>query len=303
MSGKTDLTIVIVNYNSVNDLCNCLDSLFTVSRNGLKIEVYVVDNKSHDGSADMVERKFPQVHLIKKKENPGFAKSNNEVLRLDGARYFLVLNPDVIVPPGSLQQMVAYLDSHPDTGIVGCKLLNSDGSLQYSCRRFPDFLTIALRGIGADKLFPRAAMFRRYFMADWDHSEVAEVDWVFGSCIMARQDALHDIGLFDEGYFMYYEDVDLCYRMWNKWKVVYLPHIHMTHLYAHESHRISAIKLRLIHLKSAMRFFRKYGFFSTRPVLRQDADEPLHAGAACRSRALINESARHGMNCKSRPHR
>jgi GT2 family glycosyltransferase len=259
-----DLAIVIVNFNSKDDLRKCLDSVFEASRGELKIRVCVVDNSSTDCSGNMVASMFPQVNLIRRPDNPGFATSNNAVLQSTRARYYLVLNPDVVVMPGSIEEMVAYLDRNPDTGIAGCKLINSDGSLQDSCRRYPDIITIALRAIGAGKLFPNLPRLRRYLMKDWNHSEIADVDWIFGSCMVIRYEALCDTGLFDEKFFMYYEDVDLCYRMWQGWKVTYLPDISMIHHHRQLSHRIGQIRLRLIHLKSAIYFFRKHGYFANR---------------------------------------
>ncbi len=261
---KIDLTISIVNFNTRDFLSQCLDSIYSTPQDNLSLEVCVVDNASTDGSAGMVGSDFPQARLIRHADNPGYGRANNEALKKVESRYCLVLNPDVIVTPESLSEMVKFLDANQDVGVVGCRLLNTDGSLQFSCRRFPSIATIALRGIGMYRLFPNASIFRRYFMSDWDHDSVADVDWIMGSCMMFRTSALRDVDFFDGNYFMYYEDVDICFRIWKKWKVCYYPLVQMPHHHVQQSHKLASMNLRFIHAKSVLRFFVKHGFFAKR---------------------------------------
>jgi len=257
-----DLTIVIVNYNTRDHLANCLDSVFA-HLNGCRFQVHVVDNHSSDGSVGMIRKMFPAVRITENKHNVGFAKANNQILKcVEDTRFFVALNPDIIVTEGSLQRMLSFMENTPDAGLVGCKLLNPDRTLQYSCRRWPQPLTILSRGLMLDRFLPDAGMFRRYFMRDWDHEQVAEVDWLQGSCMMIRREALNQAGLFDEHFFMYYEDVDLCLRFRTEgWKIFYLPEPMMIHHHMQQSHKVTSLRTRLIHIRSALYFFRKYDLF------------------------------------------
>ena len=270
-----DLVISIVNYNTKNLLQQCLQSIFS-SPARLKYQVYVVDNHSLDESSKMVESLFSNVFLIRNDQNKGFARSNNQVVRMTNSKYVLILNPDVIVIPGSIDPLVDFMDRYPEIGTLGCKLLYPNHSIQFSCRRYPNASMILLRGLYGDSLFPHANIFRRYLMADWDHSSIAEVDWVMGSCMMLRRKALEETGLFDEGFFMYYEDVDLCLRMWKDWKVCYYPHSYMIHHHLHESHKLRAVRQRWTHMASAYRFFRKHGPFPRRNRLKNSSSVGNH---------------------------
>lgn len=258
-----DLIISIVNYNTKDFLHQCLSSIYSTSI-PLDFQVHVVDNNSADGSQEMVETFFPQASLICNKQNFGFARSNNQVIKSTDSQYILLLNPDITVMPKSIENITDFMNKHSDVGALGCKLLNPDKSVQFSCRKFPNALTIFLRGLYTDLLFPNAPIFKQYMMADWNHSTIAEVDWIMGSSLMLRREALQEVGLFDESFFMYYEDVDLCLRMWEKWKVCYFPHSQMIHHHLQESHRLSAVRQRLIHIVSAYYFFRKHGLFPQR---------------------------------------
>jgi GT2 family glycosyltransferase len=254
-----DLTISIVTYNSRNYIEPCLGSILSATQN-IQFEVWVVDNNSRDGSADIVRDLFPSVHLIRNKKNLGFGQANNVILEAAKSRYSLVMNPDVLVPRGSLESMVAFMDSHQKAGVLGCKLLNTDETLQFSCRRYPRLSWIMARVFLLDRLSPEAAGLRRYFMMDWDHDSASEVEWVTAACMMFRQGALQQTGLFDKRFFMYYEDVDLCRRIGQKWKVHYCPHIHMIHHHRQESHGLFNLRCRLWHLRSAILYFQKWGF-------------------------------------------
>jgi len=259
---RQDLTVVIVNYNTRDHLANCLESIFTHLA-GCRFRVHVVDNHSSDGSVQMIRERFPQVRITENRQNVGFARANNQILgRVTDTRFFVALNPDIIVTEGSLQRMLAFMEETPEAGLVGCKLLNPDRTLQYSCRTWPQPLTILARGLMLERLLPDAGMFRRYFMRDWPHDQVAEVDWLQGSCMMIRGEALREAGLFDEHFFMYYEDVDLCLRFREKgWKIFYLPEPSMIHHHMQESHKFTSLRTRLIHIRSALYFFQKYDLF------------------------------------------
>jgi len=258
--ADVDVKIVIVNYNAREHLLKCLESIHG-GMGGLSHEVYVVDNLSGDGSAEAVAARYPGVVLERNAENVGFARGNNQVMKREGgAKYFLLLNPDIIVGPGSVGRMVAYMEERESAGVVGCRLLNPDGSLQYSCRRWPEPQTIVARGLMLERFRPGAERFGRYFMRDWDHGGVAAVDWLLGSCMLLRARALEEVGYFDERFFMYYEDVDLCLRMRRAgWGVYYVPDVTMVHHHIQASHKWSSLRIRLLHVKSAAYFFHKHG--------------------------------------------
>lgn len=258
-----DLTVSIVNYNHKERILACLESI-SHAAGVLDIDIHVVDNNSVDGSVDEIKRRYPQVKLTANTENVGFAKANNQVLSCFESRYCLITNPDIVALPGALEAMVAFMDSHPEAGAAGCKMLNHDRTIQYSCRRFPSVFTTVTRGLLIDSVWPISKMTEKYLMQDWAHDRIMPVDWLTGCCLLLRRTTLQEVGLLDERYFMYFEDVDLCYRINRNWKVYYLPHISMIHEYQHESRMPGNLKLKLHHARSAMQFFMKHGLASGR---------------------------------------
>jgi len=258
-----DLTISIVNYNNKELILRCLESIYPYS-DGLDIDIFVVDNYSSDGSVDMIRGLYPSVNLIANRENRGFARANNQVLKIFESRYCLITNPDIIILPGTLQEMVSFMDSNPDAGILGCKILNRDRSLQYSCRRYPTIISLLSRSLLIDSLFPKNKIVKKYLMMDYSHDTIIPVNWLTGCCLMVRKETVRQVGLMDENYFLYFEDVDLCYRVNQRWKVYYLPHVHMIHEFQHRSRRIGGLKHKFYHTKSALHFFNKYGLLLNR---------------------------------------
>jgi GT2 family glycosyltransferase len=248
-----DLGIVIVNYNVRDLLRDCLDSVYE-SRGGLAFEVCVVDNGSADGSADMVEAEYPQVHLIRT-ENRGYAVGNNLGLRALGfagddsgraiaeaPRHALLLNPDTIVPPMALADMVAFLDARPGAAVAGPRLVREDGTLDRACRRsFPTPEVAAYRLTGLSRLFPRSRRFGRYNLTYLSPSQTTEVDSVVGAFMLVRGEVLNQVGLLDEQYFMYAEDLDLCYRIKQQgWQVWYNADVTVLHYKGQSSRQRSA---------------------------------------------------------------
>jgi len=234
-----DLGIVIVNWNTRDLLRNCLRSLAHAT--GVSYQIVVVDNASDDGSAEMVRREFPHVTLIANDENRGYPAANNQGLRLlgferdgpdDAPRYALALNPDTVVPPGALHEMVAYMDADPRIGAAGPKLVLLDGSLDLACRRsFPTPEISFYRMVGLSKLFPRSRRFGRYNLTYLDPDVETEVDSVVGAFMIVRREAIQRVGLFDEAFFMYGEDLDWAYRIKQAgWTVMYNPRVTVTHV-------------------------------------------------------------------------
>jgi GT2 family glycosyltransferase len=237
-----DLAIIVVNYNTRELLRACLSSI-SESQGDLRFKVVVVDNASTDGSGLMVETDFPQVDLITSRTNGGFAYANNLGLRqvgfatsgasLDQApRYALLLNPDTVLPPTALADMVEFMDAHPDVGAAGPKLVLPDGDLDLACRRsFPTPIISFYRMIGLSKLFPRSPIFGRYNMTFADPDMLLEVDSVVGAFMMVRREAIAQAGLLDETYFMYGEDLDWAYQIKaNRWKIYYNPAVTVLHV-------------------------------------------------------------------------
>ncbi|MFP4343200.1 MAG: glycosyltransferase family 2 protein [Anaerolineales bacterium] len=233
-----DLGIVIVNYNTRALLKRCLETV--LASEGLTFRVCVVDNASPDGSADMVAGEFPEVLLIRNETNVGYPAANNrglealgfEVDSADAPRYALLLNPDTEVPPDAFAQTVEVMEQRTDIAVVGPKLVRPDGSLDLACRRsFPSPEVSLYRLLGLSRLFPRSRLFGRYNLTYLDPDKVAEVDAVVGAYMLVRREAIEQVGLLDEAFFMYGEDLDWAYRIKEAgWKVFYYPEVTVLHV-------------------------------------------------------------------------
>jgi GT2 family glycosyltransferase len=253
VSGAADLTVVVVTYESSHRLRDCLSSLERAAfEPGL--EVVVVDNGSSDGSAELVRRDYPWVDLLVNETNLGLARAANRGARRAAGRYLMLLNPDVVVGPGSLAVLHRYLEENPAVALAAPRLLNPDGSLQHSCRRHYTLATYLLRRAPLRYLFPRHPVVRRHLMLDWDHAGVREVDWVLGAAMMLRREAVGEPVL-DQRYFLYFEDVDLCLRLQRQgWKVVYHPGAEMLHHHERGSGRDFLNRRKYHHFKSWLKF-------------------------------------------------
>ncbi len=225
-----DIAVVVVNWNAKDDLRVCLQSLARTSIPAVSAETWVVDNASTDGSPDMVRAEFPAVHLLVNQTNLGFSRANNQAVALSQSRYVFLLNSDAFVHSQALQELTAYADAHPDAGVLGPRVLNPDGSLQFSCRRFPTLGAGVFRNTYLGRLFPRNKYAQDYLMTDFDHLSTLAVDWVSGCAMFIRRALLDDIGVLDERFFMYCEDVDFCLRAGEAHsQVLYVPQAVVTH--------------------------------------------------------------------------
>jgi len=251
-----DLSITICSWNTKGDTRACLESLDT-ARHEISCEVIVLDNNSEDGSPDMVAAEFPWVRLIRMRSNLGFTGGQNHMLQERTGKHAFLLNSDTVVPPGSLRAMLAFLESRPDVGVVGPKVLNPDGSLQYSARRFPTPGAALFRNTPLGKLFPNNKFTRDYLMQDWGHDAVTEVDWVSGCALLARDSLLEKIGFLDPEYFMFSEDVDFCFRTWQaNYKVVFFPGATITHAIGRSTDKAPNRMIGRFH-RSMFRFYKK----------------------------------------------
>ncbi|MGD0115979.1 MAG: glycosyltransferase family 2 protein [Dehalococcoidia bacterium] len=253
-----DISIVIVSYNGREHLRRCLASLLAHPP-AAEREVIVVDNDSADGSADMVASDFPGVRLLRMRRNLGFAAGANRGIKEATGEAIVLLNPDSEIKTDPFAPLLAYLREHDDVGIVAPRLLNPDGSLQLSCRRFPTF-SVALfnRYSLLTRLFPRNRYSRQYLLSDWQHDSISKVDWVSGACLMVRRSLLERIGLLDEGYFMYIEDVDLCQRLHRAGaKVAYYPAVSVIHHIGQSSRTLPSRSIMARH-RSMWHYYKKY---------------------------------------------
>ena len=275
------ISIVIVSYNGREHLRRCLASLLAHPP-AAEREIIVVDNDSADGSADMVAADFPGVRLLRMRRNLGFAAGANRGIKKATGEALVLLNPDSEIETDPFTPMLTHLRDHADIGIVAPRLLNPDGSLQLSCRRFPGF-SVALfnRYSLLTRLFPRNRYSARYLLSDWRHDSVSEVDWVSGACLMVRRSLLERIGLLDEGYFMYIEDVDLCQRAHRAGaKVVYYPAVSIVHHIGKSSRTLAGRSILARH-RSMWHYYKKY--------MRQNAivDVAIAGGIATRCAYLL----------------
>ncbi|MDH4136626.1 MAG: glycosyltransferase [Anaerolineae bacterium] len=277
-----DLGIVIVNYRTCDLLRECLQSIYE-SRGDFSFQVCVVDNCSQDGSCAMVRDEFPQVRLVESEINGGYAYANNLGLRALGfaqtsgsaqqcreklsestPRYALLLNPDTLLPPSALQEILNFMEAHPEAGVAGPRLVLADGGLDLACRRsFPSPEVSFYRMVSLSKLFPKSRRFGRYNLTYLDPDEVAEVDSVVGAFMLVRAEALRQVGLLDESFFMYGEDLDWAYRIKKAgWKVYYNPQVTVLH-YKRAASRHS--RKASYEFYRAMRIFYRKHYAATTP--------------------------------------
>ncbi len=256
-----DLGIVIVNYNTCDRLRDCLRSL--AANRGIVFTTYVVDNSSRDGSTAMVRAEFPKVHLIESQVNGGYSYANNLALRAILALappppFTLLLNPDTVLPPDALAQTLAFFAQHPDAGMVGPKLVMASGKLDLACRRsFPSPQLAIYHALGLDARLPKSKHFARYNLTFLDENETAQVDSVVGAFMMMRTATLQQVGLLDEIYFMYGEDLDLAWRIKHRgWAVYYYPGVAVLH-FKRESSKLSA-RAQYEFWRAAYIFYQKY---------------------------------------------
>ena len=250
-----DISVVIVSYNGKDLLSRCLQSLF-ISTGGLQCEVFVVDNASDDGTCELVRSSHSQVILIENRENVGFARANNQAITQCRGRYVLLLNPDAQIVAGTLRDLVAFMDGCPEAGVAGPRLLNRDGSLQWSIRNFPTKANQFFEALLLHKVIPRAS--RRLGEVVYDpatYSRAHECDWISGAALIVRREVFDQVGVLDERYFMYSEEKDFCLRVSRAgWKTYFAPVADVVHL------RGDSLKHHqfLTQLKSRLLYFEKF---------------------------------------------
>jgi GT2 family glycosyltransferase len=229
-SDEIDVSVVIVSWNTRDILRDCLRSIFEQTRE-VSFEVFVVDNNSHDGSAEMVRTEFPSVKLTANAQNRGFAAGCNQGMRDASARYTLLLNPDTIVLDDAISRCVRYADLHADVGVVGCQVLIDENQIQQTGFSFPSPLNTFLALSGLSRAFPRSRLFGRPRLSWWGRDSEQDVDVVSGMFMLVRREAIAQVGHMDESYFIYAEEADWCYRFAQAgWRRVFTPCARIIHL-------------------------------------------------------------------------
>ncbi|HEX5831006.1 MAG TPA: glycosyltransferase family 2 protein [Gemmatimonadaceae bacterium] len=253
-----ELAVVIVSYRTRDVLRDCLASIMR-ARQAVSFEVWVVDNASGDGTVEMVAAEFPQVHLVASPTNDGFARANNRVLREVRSDYVLLLNPDTVVLDDAFTRPIEFLRRTPRAGMVTCRLVKRDGTLDLACRRaFPTPFDGFCRAAGLSRLFPRSPRFARYNLTYLDEMLPARVDAVNGAFMLVRREAMAEVGLLDEDYFMYMEDLDWCFRFaTHGWHVYYDPSAVVVHLKGESGKQSSEAMIRAFFVSMEI-FHRKH---------------------------------------------
>ena len=253
-----DISIIIVNYNVRYFIEQCLYSVYKAKQH-LKIQIFVVDNNSVDNSVDSIRKNFPEVVLIENKINVGFAKANNQAIKLTNSKYTLLLNPDTIVSDDTLVKIFDFMESHPKAGASGVKLIDGEGKfLPESKRSIPTPLVSLYRLTGLSKLFPKSRVFNKYNLGYLDENETNEVDVLCGAFLFIRNEVFNTVGLLDEDFFMYGEDIDYSYRIGKAgYKIFYFPGTTTIH-FKGESTKKSSIKYHHTFYKAMSIFARKH---------------------------------------------
>ena len=251
-----DLSISIVNWNTKDFLKQCLKSIYE-NTSRVDFEIFVVDNGSRDGSKEMVKEEFPNLCLIENKENLGFAKANNQVIKKAKGKYFLLLNSDTKILNQALDKMVDFMDKHPQAGTCGCRLLFEDKTLQPSCKRFLNLYTAFFLDTFLGSIFPKVE--QRHRMSSFRYNKVEEVEQPMGSALMLRMETIKDIGLMDERFFLFFEEVDWCCRIKKKgWKIYFTPDAEIIHYQNRSFNRLgNTLTIRHWH-RSKYEFLEKY---------------------------------------------
>jgi len=249
------LDVCIVSWRTRDLLRTCLHSLGDSPE---VAHITVVDNASADGTVEMVQTQFPAVHLIANHRNVGFAAGNNQAIASGCAPFVLLLNPDTEVQPGALAALLETFSEEQRSGAVAAQLLFADGAIQPSCRSFPEPAPILYDALGLARIFPGSPTFGRYRMTYWDYSSRRDVDQPMASALAVRRSALDEVGLFDEDFPLYFNDVDLCHRLRGAgWRIIYEPRAHVIHYYGQSTFQVRHAAVLESH-RSLVRFYRKH---------------------------------------------
>jgi GT2 family glycosyltransferase len=272
-SAPPEVSYIIVSYNTCDLLRECLETIYR--ERGVSFEVIVVDNASRDGSLAMVEREFSQVIAIQSGANLGFAAANNLAFARARGKYIVLLNSDAFLTPGAICQAVALMDASRETGLAGGRLVGRDGHWQPSARLFPSLLNEFLSLSGLAARFSHSRFFGRADRTWADVMEATETDWVPGAFSILRREVLEKVGFFDEDFFLYYEEVDLCRRIKNAgYKIQYWPQLQIVHIGGESSRQVQSVafsssgsQLTLWRMRSQLLYYRKHHPWAAYPAM------------------------------------
>ena len=252
-----DVSIIIVSWNVRDLLIKCISSICEQAED-IKVEIIVIDNASSDGTIKKIKEEFPQVRLIENMENVGFAAGCNQGIMASSARYCLMLNPDTTILDNTIYKTFLFAEKHRDAAVISCKVLNEDRTLQRSCAMYPSIINLFLSATYLYKFFPGNRFFGRERMTWWDYDDIREVESTSGCFMLVRKDAINEVGMMDEQFFMYAEEMDWCYRFSKKgWKIVFAPVGEIIH-YRGKSSKQNEVKSKLQNRGSAILFVKKH---------------------------------------------
>lgn len=260
-----NISIVILNYKQKGFVLNCLKSINEADWSGLKYEVIVADNNSEDSLGEILAWQNPEVKFIQNGANLGMGAGNNRGIKKAVGDYVVIMNPDTLAQRDTFKKLFDYMEANKEVGVVGPMQLNPDQSIQDSCYRWHGLLTPLYRRTPLGNFAFAKKDLDNYLMNDFDHQSIREVDWLLGSFLFCRKSALDEVGYFNDSYFMYFEDTDLCRRFWKKgYKVVYNPNVKIIHNHTRQSAQIAWYKFftnkaTRWHIASWLRYFRKWG--------------------------------------------
>ena len=275
-----DLSCIIVNYQQSESLKGCLNSIYQTIQE-IDFEVIIIDNSQEDLGLQSLKENYPKVQIVYNPTNVGFSKANNQAAKIARGKFLFILNPDTILKEQAINSMFKHIRSNLEIGVLGPKVLNPDGSLQYSCRRYPTLWTGLFNRYSIfSRLFPQNRFTRRYLMLDFEHNETSPVDWLSGCCLMIPKSVFEEVNGFDENYFLFNEDIDLC-RMLNQSgkKVIYFPEAKVIHKVSTSNSKTTSRVIIQRHL-GMMYYFKKHHsknllirgivnfFISTRGILQ-----------------------------------
>lgn len=258
MNIGLEISIVIISWEMRDFLKKCLRSIYNFTSD-VSFEIIVIDNNSSDGTSDMVRNEFPEVTLIKNRRNIGVAPARNQGISMTKGKYILILDADMELIENSIFSLYEFMETNAECGISGCKLVDNKLNLQYSCKRFPNFLSFIFRRLEQFKIVRNSKTLSYHTMRDWNHEEIREVDYLIGACQFIRKYVVEKIGMYDGKIFYGPEDLDFCLRSWKAgWKVIYYPHTSIIH---HEQ-RITKKKIfsiiSLKHFRGILYIYKKY---------------------------------------------
>jgi GT2 family glycosyltransferase len=253
-----DVSVVIVSWNTRDLLRDCLRSIFQETRS-TSFEVIVVDNASRDSTAEMIVTEFPTVKLIENRDNRGFAAANNQGIRESAGRYVLLLNPDTVVLDRAINRCIGFADLHPDVGVVGCQVLLDETNIQKTGFAFPTVWNLSLALSGLSRMFSKAKFMRTADMGWWGRDDERDLDVISGMFMLIRREALNEVGLLDEAYFVFAEETDLCLRLARAgWRRVFTPSCRIIHVCGGNKSTDQVHAKMFVQLqKSTLIFFRK----------------------------------------------